>query len=192
MALRFRVTRTARVLVLALALIAGVAAFTAWAPGCQRTDATAPPTPSQPDQTAQTEATPEVETQAVTIAGRTFDLELALDDDTRWQGLSDREFIDPDGGMLFVFPRARRAAFVMRRCLVPIDIVFLGPNGRVITSYAMAVEPYHYTDDQLTQYDSRYPAQFVIELAGGTLETLDLKPGDAAELPVERLKARAR
>ncbi len=187
MASRPGVTRPSFCVCLAFAMLAGVAASGA---GCQRTEA--PPSPAQTGETAQTESAPKVETQAVTIDARTFDLELALDDDTRWQGLSDREYIAPDGGMLFVFPEARRAAFVMRRCLVPIDIIFLGPNGRVITSYAMAVEPYHFTDDQLTQYDSRYPAQFVIELAGGTLETLDLKPGDAVDLPVERLKRRVR
>ncbi|MEM1446729.1 MAG: DUF192 domain-containing protein [Planctomycetota bacterium] len=134
---------------------------------------------------------PTPETLTVTIGEQTFDLELALDDDSRFQGLSDRVFIAPDGGMLFGFTRARNLEFVMRRCLVPIDIIFLDPAGRVTATHAMAVEPYDRPERQLRRYGSRYPAQFAIELAGGTLESLDLKPGDRVELPLDDLKARA-
>ena len=58
-------------------------------------------------------------TQQVTIKSETFTLELALDDASRLQGLSDRAEIAEDGGMLFVFPREEKREFVMRRCLVP-------------------------------------------------------------------------
>ncbi len=131
-------------------------------------------------------------TQRVTIGDRTFTLELALDDDTRFQGLSDRAYLAPDGGMLFVFPQPRNLEFVMRRCLVPIDILFLDPAGRVTATHAMAVEPYDRPEPQLRRYSSQYRAQFAIELSGGTLKTLDLQPGQAIDLPLEDLKTRAK
>ncbi|MEM7577657.1 MAG: DUF192 domain-containing protein [Planctomycetota bacterium] len=133
-----------------------------------------------------------VSTLPVTLGDQTFTLELALDNDTRFQGLSDRAYLAPDGGMLFVFPRPRNLEFVMRRCLVPIDIIFLDAGGRVTASHAMTVEPYDRPERQLRRYGSQYRAQFAIELAGGTLETLDLQPGDRIELPLEDLKARAK
>jgi len=134
------------------------------------------------------------DTARIEIAGRPFTLELALDDAQREQGLSDRQAIAPDGGMLFVFPDNQIAVrtFVMRRCLVPIDIIFLDPDGRIVAMHEMAVEPYDTLEDDLVRYSSRYPAQFVIELAGGTLDTLGLKVGQRIEFERAGLKARAR
>ena len=68
----------------------------------------------------------------VTIKGETFNLELALDEATRIQGLSDRPEIPADGGMLFAFTDEKIRAFVMRRCLVPIDIAYLNAQGEVV------------------------------------------------------------
>ncbi len=130
-------------------------------------------------------------TQRVQIQGRTFHLELALDADARYQGLSDRASIAEDGGMLFVFPDSKFREFVMRRCLVPIDIIFLGANGRVVAMHAMQVEPPGTSEDELKEYFSEYPAQFAIELRGGTLPGLGLKKGQKIDLPLESLKARA-
>lgn len=130
-------------------------------------------------------------TQRIEIAGRAFDLELALDSAARYQGLSDRQSIPEDGGMLFVFPHARELTFVMRRCLVPIDLIFLAPNGRVVSMHRMPIEPYDTPEWRLKRYASGWPAQFAIELRGGTLDHLALELGQKVELPLEELKRRA-
>jgi uncharacterized protein len=131
-------------------------------------------------------------TQPVNIAGRTFHLELALDPDTRYQGLSDRPQLPPDGGMLFVFPRAVESCFVMRRCLIPLDLVFLGPNGRIVSMHRMAVEPYDTSDSQLRRYCSGWPALAAMEFVGGTIDQLGLQLGQRIDLPLEELKQQAR
>jgi uncharacterized membrane protein (UPF0127 family) len=125
----------------------------------------------------------------VEIGGRTFNLELALTSESRYQGLSDRRQIPPDGGMLFVFPNARELTFVMRKCVVPIDLVYLGPGGHVVSMHRMKTQPYDTPPDELTPYHSGWPAQFAIELAGGTLDRLELKVGQKVRLPLSRLKA---
>jgi uncharacterized membrane protein (UPF0127 family) len=132
------------------------------------------------------------QTQRVEIAGRTFTLELALNEVARYRGLSGRANIPERGGMLFVFRSARELNFVMRDCLVPIDIIFLGPDGHITAMHAMAVEPPGTPEHALKRYSSNGPAQFAIELRGGTLPALGLKIGDRIELPFESLKARAR
>jgi uncharacterized membrane protein (UPF0127 family) len=81
------------------------------------------------------------ETAWVEIAGQLFELELALDGAERFRGLSDRPRIPRNGGMLFVYPRARPRAMVMRRCPVPIDAAFVDGEGRVVAIRAMEVEP---------------------------------------------------
>ena len=129
------------------------------------------------------------ETLAVEIAGETFDLELALDRESQTQGLSDRTSISLDGGMLFAFPEARPRQFVMRRCFTPIDLIFLSPSCRVVAMHAMPVEDDpHKPEDQLTRYPSRYPAQYAIELAGGSIERLGVRLGEEIPLPQEALK----
>ncbi|MEM8738225.1 MAG: DUF192 domain-containing protein [Planctomycetota bacterium] len=131
-------------------------------------------------------------TQRVEIGGERFTLELAMTPAARVQGLSDRTFIAADGGMLFVFPSEAEREFVMRRCLVPIDIVFLGPRGGVMSMHAMAVEPAGTPEGELKRYGSGGKTAIAIELAGGTLERLGVAVGDRVELPIVELKRRAR
>jgi len=151
-------------------------------------------------------ATPDATHETVAIKDRTFRLELALDDATRFKGLSGREEIPADGGMLFVFPRASQQQFVMRDCAVPIDIIYLDGTGRVTASHAMQPEPPRTEaeaannpltqtnaayESRLRRYPSRFASQFVIELKGGTLETLKVRDGEKIELGVKGLKKRA-
>lgn len=129
----------------------------------------------------------------VMVKGEVFRLELALDNEARVQGLSDREEIVADGGMLFVFSDAQPRQFVMRRCLVPIDIAFLDAEGEVVWMHAMQVESGpDIPENLLKRYDSHYPAQFAIELREGSIRRLGLGQGDRIDLPLEDLKARVR
>ncbi|MEM6755878.1 MAG: DUF192 domain-containing protein [Planctomycetota bacterium] len=128
-------------------------------------------------------------TVPIDIKGQTFHLEMALTPDQQFQGLSDRAEIAGDGGMIFVFASAKRRAFVMRRCLVPIDIAFVSPTGSVTAVHAMQVVPYDTPEFRLKPYRSRYPAQYAIEVAGGTWERIGLEAGDQLDLPAEKLKA---
>ncbi len=133
----------------------------------------------------------EAGTQAVEIGGERFELELALDDDARYRGLSGRESIAEDGGMLFIFPRERERTFVMRDCLVPIDILFLGGRGQVLSAHAMQVEPPGQRADPSTFYSSDGRSAAVIELKGGTIRRLGVEVGDVIALPLIQLKRRA-
>ncbi len=137
--------------------------------------------------------------ERVVMAGRTFWLEPVLDDATRLRGLGGRETIEPDGGMLFAFTAAAPLSFVMRDCLTDIDIAFLDGAGRVVATHEMKMEAPRGADEseaayetRLRKYSSRYPSQFVVEVAPGTLGKLGLKPGDLVTLDAEGLKRRAK
>lgn len=128
----------------------------------------------------------------VTIAEHRFHLETALDDSTRYRGLSDRKEIEAYGGMLFVYPRPQTLRFVMRRCLVPIDLIYIDPAGRVIKTHRMKVEPYNCKENDLIRYSSQWPALCAIELRGGTIDWLDIRTGDTIRLPIPLLRSAAR
>ncbi len=132
------------------------------------------------------------DTLDVTLAGETFTLELAVDDDARYKGLSDRPSIDKHGGMLFGFRYERVRQFVMRRCLVDIDIAYLDERGRIVKTYTMKKEPYDTDEDDLKHYSSIKPALIAIELRAGTIKRLGLKVGQTVDLPIRALKRRAR
>lgn len=117
--------------------------------------------------------------------------------------------------MLFVFPRRQVGiqSFVMRDCLVDIDIIFLDPKLRITQTHEMKVEPPRQPHERVTpnpdrdpyyrrlkRYSSKFPAQFAIELKGGTLERMrkdpeiaaQLRPGQVIELDAKELIGKAR
>ena len=132
--------------------------------------------------------------ERVEIAGRTFVLELAADEAKRTLGLGGRDFIPENGGMLFSFPDSRIRQFVMRDCLVPIDIIYLDADGRIVSMHHMPVEEPRSADEtaidyemRLKRYSSRFNARYAIEIRGGLLEELDLQVGERIRLDTERL-----
>jgi len=134
----------------------------------------------------------------VTIKGKAFRLEPALDGPTRGLGLGERRELAADGGMIFVFKKAASQAFVMRDCYIDIDIAFLDDSGRIVAIHAMKTEaPQHEGESErtyalrLTQYPSRFPASVAVEVLGGTFADLGLKEGEVIKVDVEGLKARA-
>jgi uncharacterized membrane protein (UPF0127 family) len=155
--------------------------------------------------------------QGVKIGGKWYHLEVAADNPTRMKGLGQRNHIEPDGGMLFVFPQIQRAdpniGFVMRDCPVDIDIIFLDGAGRIGNWHAMKAETERAKDgsegtvgqfgetpasekyeNRLKRYPSRFDYQFAIELKGGTLAELagKFREGEKIDMPVEDLKRRAK
>lgn len=149
---------------------------------------------------------PPLPIEKVRVGGKTFKLELADNQTTRFKGLSDRTVIAKDGGMLFVFPQPIESLhFVMRDCPIPIDIIFLDASGRITAMHAMVPEEPRRPDEpktenplddkyeaRLKRYPSRYAAQFAIELAGGAIKGLSLKEGDRIDMDLPRLKKAAK
>jgi len=144
-----------------------------------------------------TSAEPKVRTERVTIRDRAFDLEVVYRNATRERGLGGRESIKDDGGMLFVFPQAQALSFVMRDCLVDIDIIFLDMVGRVTATYTMPVEDPQREGEsredyerRLKRYFSNRASQFVIELKGGTLKTFEprIEVNEVINLDLTKLK----
>ncbi|MBX2853001.1 MAG: DUF192 domain-containing protein [Phycisphaeraceae bacterium] len=136
----------------------------------------------------------ELETIAFPIKGKAFTLELAIDGDARTQGLSDRKSIADDGGMLFVFPSPVKTQFVMRRCYVPIDLIFIDEDGYIDSLHAMEViEPVGGArwKNPFTGYSTAGSILYAVELQGGKIAELGLKQGEKLELPEAVLQLKA-
>lgn len=103
---------------------------------------------------------------------QSFMVEIADSDMEREYGLMCRKSLAADRGMLFLFSRAAPQMFWMRNTLIPLDIVYIGENGRVV-SISRNVQP---LDE--SGAPSAGPAKFVLELAGGRAAQIGLLPGD--------------
>ena len=101
-----------------------------------------------------------------------FQVEIADSEREREYGLMCRKSLAADRGMLFLFPSAALQAFWMRNTLIPLDIIYIGANGRVV-SITRNARPL----DESPQ-PSTGPAKFVLELAGGRAAQIGLLPGD--------------
>ncbi len=111
----------------------------------------------------------------VTIAGKTWTVEIADTEVERGQGLSGVAYLAPDAGMLFVYPAARKVSYCMRGCYIPLDIAFISSDNRIVAMYTMEVEP-----DLAGRkpYRSGSPVQYVLETAGGAFAKAGVKMGD--------------
>lgn len=106
-----------------------------------------------------------------------FDVELATTAPQMARGLMYREELAPDAGMLFVFPSARVASFWMKNTLIPLDMLFIARDGRVV-HVAERTTPLSERG-----ISSRRPVVAVLELPGGTAERLGIGPGARVESP---------
>jgi uncharacterized protein len=104
--------------------------------------------------------------------------ELAVTDAERARGLMFRERIQPDQGMLFVFEEEGLHSFWMKNTLIPLDILWLGRDRRIV-HIAADVPPCK--ADPCPSYGPDIPASFVLELKAGEARARGLKPEDRLE-----------
>jgi uncharacterized membrane protein (UPF0127 family) len=101
-----------------------------------------------------------------------FKVEIADDDAERERGLMFRTSLAPDAGMLFIWTTPAQRAFWMRNTYIPLDIIYIGVNGRILSIAAMA-EPFNETP-----LPSQGAALGVLEIAGGRAAELGIEIGD--------------
>jgi len=103
----------------------------------------------------------------------TFEVELAATPAARALGLMHRKTLHPRHGMLFDFDRPRAGvAMWMKDTLIPLDMLFLGPKGRIL----MVAGPT--TPGSLDPIGPRAPVRAVLELPGGTAARIGAQVGD--------------
>lgn len=106
-----------------------------------------------------------------------FNIELATTDQERALGLMFRRSLPDNGGMLFLYDRPQPATMWMKNTLIPLDMVFISPEGKVhriesnAEPFSTAVIP---SDGEVTG---------VLELNAGQADKIGLKRGDKVIYP---------
>jgi uncharacterized membrane protein (UPF0127 family) len=101
-----------------------------------------------------------------------FTVEIASSSVEQAKGLMFRTELGPDEGMIFPMNPPRDASFWMKNTVISLDLIFVGPDGRISNIAANAV-PY-----DLNPLSSIGPVKGVLEIPGGRAAQLGIAAGD--------------
>ncbi len=107
-----------------------------------------------------------------------FGVEVASTPEERRIGLMNRTFLAESDGMLFVFERPTVQNFWMKNTLIPLDMLYLDENRKIVRITHNA-QPCKVENCPL--YSSFEPAQYVLEINGGQANMLGISVGDEVE-----------
>ena len=120
--------------------------------------------------------------EVVSAAGarRAMDVEMATTPDQLRQGLMYRRSLAADAGMLFDFGSDQPVSMWMKNTLIPLDMVFIAGDGRVVGITERAVP------QSLAIISSPGPVRAVLEINGGAAARLGIHAGDHILNPIFR------
>ena len=123
---------------------------------------------------------PRSKAEVVTRAGKrhAFSVEVATTPEQLTQGLMFRDRLAADAGMLFDFGMDKPVSMWMRNTRIPLDMLFIAGDGRVVGIHQRAVP------GSLEIISSPEPVRGVLELNGGTAQRLGLAAGDRVVHPL--------
>jgi len=104
-----------------------------------------------------------------------FKVEIAETQEQLTKGLMNRQSLDPDKGMLFIFEIEHEHSFWMKDTLIPLDIIWINTNMQVV-HIERNVQP---CDEECETMVPEQKAKYVLEINPGIL---DIKIGDKAEI----------
>jgi hypothetical protein len=109
----------------------------------------------------------------------TVSVDIADTDPIRERGLMFRDHLAPNEGMIFVFPEPGYYPFWMKNTLIPLDMLWLDAQGRIV-SIARSVPPCKADPCPTSPPDAN--ASYVIEVVSGFSRQHGLKVGDVVKL----------
>ena len=113
--------------------------------------------------------------------GKVIRAEVARDVNDQQRGLMFRTSLAPDHGMLFVFGAPGPRPFWMYHTLIPLDMLWLNQNRRIVFISANTPPCPSEKPEECPNYGGEAYAQYVLELAGGVAAAQGLKVGDTLQ-----------
>jgi len=107
---------------------------------------------------------------SVTINRQEFSVEIADTEDEQRLGLMFRKELPEKSGMLFIFDSLTQVPFWMRNTYLPLDIIFIGEDRKIIN-----IVPMPPLTDDLAKPERSY--RYVVELLRGSSQKFGLRPG---------------
>jgi uncharacterized membrane protein (UPF0127 family) len=118
------------------------------------------------------------DTARVSIKNITVQTEVARSSHDREKGLSGRDYLPIDKGMLFLFPAAGQYAFTMAKTELPLDIIWMN-EGKIVYIAANAAPGRALIDPGVA-------ADQALEIRGGQAGAYNWRVGDQAAIVIVR------
>jgi uncharacterized membrane protein (UPF0127 family) len=99
-------------------------------------------------------------------------IEVADSPEERNRGLMDRRSLPDSTGMLFVFERSGQQNFWMKNTYIPLDIIFVNADKRIVKIHKYAAP------HSIDSYPSQQDALYVVEVNGGFTDQHNIQEGD--------------
>jgi uncharacterized membrane protein (UPF0127 family) len=107
-----------------------------------------------------------------------FGVEMAATPEEQAKGLMFRRELPDRQGMLFDFKREQPTSFWMKNTYVPLDMIFIRADGRILNIAENTVP----LSEALVS--SGGPVRAVLEVIAGTAKKLGIAPGDRVTHPI--------
>lgn len=117
----------------------------------------------------------------LTINGKDYQIEYAQTTIQKAKGLSNRNSLCNNCGMLFVFSQTGIHPFWMKDTKIPLDMIWLDENGKIV-HYELAKPEPNIPITKLKVYKNSIPAKYVLELNASDFSRLKLKIGDTIKI----------
>ena len=144
--------------------------------GCADSGERAQDTPLATEQAVSSPTPPEI--VQVHIRELVIQAEAAVTAEERGQGLSDRQSLAADAGMLFFMAEERVPGFHMSNMLISLDFLWISTSGTGVDLTENVPHPEANDGEVLTGISPREPVKYVLEVNAGVIETWDLQVGD--------------
>ena len=122
---------------------------------------------------------PDYEILKIEINGKIFEVEIADIILKRTKGLSGRESLAENQGMLFLFEKSSKRSFWMAGMNFPLDIIWI--NGNKIVDISKNIQPPKNIELPAIISPS-VEADKVLELSAGAVEKFNIKIGDEIKI----------
>lgn len=121
-----------------------------------------------------------VASKTIIIGDKEIKVEVARTNDERAKGLSNRERLDEDSGMIFVFNKNSKPSFWMKNTKIALDIIWINDNKIVSINKNVQPEP-NKKDSELKKYPAPSEIDYVLEVNGGFSDKNGIKAGSSVQ-----------
>lgn len=133
------------------------------------------------DPTAEDYQMPQLPRARVTVrdaygGAHAFDAEVAESDESQTRGMMWRKELAKDKAMIFIFPNEQVRSFWMRNTLIPLDIIFISAEKKIVGIAAEAAP------QTLSHRSVGAASKYVLEVAGGWCEKAGVRAGSRVEI----------
>jgi uncharacterized protein len=105
------------------------------------------------------------------VSGYTLSAEVAYKKESRIRGLTYRNFMKKNSGMLFVFPEASIHSMWMVNTYIPLSVAFLDKNGMILNIIDMSPHT-------RTRNSAASKAKYALEMNLGWFSSRSIKAGE--------------